>query len=89
MGKATWKLTTRAAKTDSVCVCAATGCGRSVYYDGYCSEHWAPPVPATCGHPPPVVACGCCGRAVCADCYGHWKNLACLDCQDKARAAAP
>lgn len=69
-------------------ICTVAGCGRSVYADKVCSEHWERPAVATCGHEVPVVACGACQRQCCVDCYGEWNALACRDCREKARAQA-
>jgi hypothetical protein len=80
-----WKDETMEANTTSAVVCHAVGCRRCVYQGGFCSDHWEPPPPLeTCGHQP-VIVCGCCGREVCAGCYGAWNDLACGACRDRAR----
>jgi len=69
--------------------CLQRGCNRYQYRGGYCTLHCdGPPAEKTCDHLYPVIMCGCCDRRVCSNCWGHWKNLACVDCKERARGRA-
>lgn len=81
-----WSREAMEACTTGHSCCAVVGCTRSVYRSGRCSDHWERPEAVTCGHDQAFITCGCCGREVCADCYGEWNVLACHECRERARA---